>query len=270
MTILRHLFQSPSRLLIVSFMALILLGTFLLMLPAASVARPLPWIDALFTSTSAVCVTGLIVVDTGANFTVFGHIVILMLIQLGGIGIMTYSTLFLLIAGKRPGLASQTIIQDTFTHSQDRTSAAVLKDVVLFTLGIESLGVLLLFFGFLPEKGMLSALYFSIFHAVSAFCNAGFSLFSDSFIQFRGNWILMLGICFLIISGGLGFLVVSEIKQHFNLKHHVGSRLSLHSKLVLSTTALLLITGTLLILFMEWKNTLADLSVPGRVLSAFF
>jgi len=270
MEISKSLLHSPARLVIFGFAFLILTGSILLMLPVASTGHNLGFADAIFTSTSAVCVTGLTVVDTGEAFSRFGQIIILILIQAGGLGIMTVSTLFLLLAGRRPGLTGQMVIQDTFTHSMELSPLAILKEVVLFTYVIEGVGILVMFFYFLPENGVRKALFEAVFHSVSAFCNAGFSLFSESFVGYRESWTLNLVISFLIVAGGLGFLVLSELKRHFSFKPRTRTRLSLHTKLVLSTTAMLLVSGTLLILLTEWHNTLGALSVPGRFLSSFF
>jgi trk system potassium uptake protein len=270
MGISKAIVRSPARTAIVAFALLIFTGTTLLMLPAASTDKPVSCVDALFTSTSAVCVTGLTVVDTGKTYSLFGQSIIMILIQIGGLGIMTMSTLFIMLAGRRPGLAGQIVIQDTFTHSRDRHISTILKDVILFTGAIEGAGILIMFFIFLPENSAPRALFLSIFHSISAFCNAGFSVFSDSFIKYRENVLLNLIICFLIISGGIGFLVLSEIKRKFIIKHRALSRLSLHSKIVLSTTLFLILSGMVLILGMEWGNTLAPLSISGRFLAAFF
>jgi len=240
------------------------------MLPWATREGGIGFIDALFTSTSAVCVTGLTVVDTGGTFTRLGQIILLVLIQIGGLGFMTVSTLLLLIAGRRPGLSGQAVVQDTFTYSRDRTLPSIIRDVVLFTLAIEGAGTILMFFLFLHERGAESALYSSVFHTISAFCNAGFSLFPDSFLRYREDWALNLLICFLIISGGIGFPVLSDLRHGFSYKRRKWSRLNLHSKMVLSTTFLLLLSGTLLILLMEYRNTLASLSSPAKILAAFF
>jgi len=270
MGISKSIVRSPARIVIIGFALLIFIGTILLMLPVSSMHERIGFVNALFTSTSAVCVTGLVVVDTGSAFSIFGQVVILVLIQAGGLGIMTLSTLFLMLAGRRPGLTGQIVVQDTFTHSRDRRIAGILRDVVLFTCAIEGLGMVLLFFCFLPGNNVQNSLYLSIFHSISAFCNAGFSLFSDSFVSYRGNWVLNLVVCFLIVAGGLGFLVLFELKQKFSFRHSALSRLSLHSKLVLSTTAVLILAGTLLILGMEWKNTLEPLSIPNRFMGALF
>ncbi len=267
---LRRMMLSPARLSVAGFLLIILLGTVLLMLPAAAAGDRLGFVDALFTATSASCVTGLIVVDTGSAFSLFGQLVILALIQVGGLGIMTLSTLFILMAGRRPSLTGRMAIQDAFTHSQDRTPGEILWDVIRFVVVAETIGVTILFLCFLPDYPPLQAFYTALFHSVSAFCNAGFSLFSDSLSGYREHWMVNLTVCGLIITGGLGFIVLSELNRRPLLKRRTWSRLSLHSKLVLFTTALLLAAGTLLILFLEWGNTLAPLSLPNRVLAAFF
>ncbi len=270
MGISKSIVRSPARTTITGFALLILMGTILLMLPIATTGKSIGFVNALFTSTSAVCVTGLTVVDTRTAFSPFGQTVLLILIQTGGLGIMTLSTLFLMLARRRPGITGQITIQDTFTHSRERNISSILKDVVIFTMVIETAGIVLMFPSFLPGHNAQQALFLSIFHSISAFCNAGFSVFSDSLVGYRENWALNLVVCFLIVSGGLGFLVMSEIRRKFLFKRRILSRLSLHSKLVLSTTAILIVFGMFLIVVMEWHNTLSPLSVPGRFLSAFF
>jgi trk system potassium uptake protein TrkH len=240
------------------------------MLPAASASKSFEFVDALFTSTSASCVAGLVVVDISVSLSPFGQSVILLLIQIGGLGIMTFSTLFLLMAGRRPSLADRIIIQDTFTHSGERSLSSILRDVILFAFVIEGLGSVLLFFRFLPGRAVGEAVYLSVFHAVSAFCNAGFSLFTESFSGYRNDWMMNLVICILIVTGGIGFLVLSELRHKYPINRRRWSQLSLHTKMTLCTTAILLISSTLLILFMEWNNTLTQLPVHYRFLASFF
>jgi trk system potassium uptake protein TrkH len=266
----RVLFRSPARFSIFGFAALIAVGTVLLMLPAASTSRYLGFVNALFTAVSASCVTGLVVVDTGSALSRFGQLVVLGLIQAGGLGIMTMSTLFLLIGGRRPSLVGRMVIQDAFTGGGERSVPDIIRDVFLFTVVIEAVGASLLFLRFLPGRTVGEAFYFSVFHAISAFCNAGFAFFSDSFIAYRQDLTVNLVICFLIVFGGIGFLVLSELKRNFPFNRRRWSRLSLHSKLVLSVTALLLICSSLLISLMEWHNTVASLPVSGRFLAGFF
>jgi len=266
----RILFRSPARFSIFGFASLIAVGTALLMLPAAAASGKLGFVDALFTAVSASCVTGLVVVDTGTALSRFGQIVILGLIQAGGLGIMTLSTLFLLLGGRRPSLVGRMVIQDAFTGGGERRVPDIIRDVFLFTLVIEGIGALLLFLRFLPGRTAGQAVYYAIFHAVSAFCNAGFAFFSDSFISFREDLTVNLVLCFLIVCGGIGFLVLSELKRNFPYNRRRWSRLSLHTKLVLTVTAILLLVSTLLITLMEWQNTAASLPVPGRFLAGFF
>lgn len=266
----RWLLRSPARFSVVAFLLLIGVGTLMLSLPVSSTGKRIGLIDALFTATSAGCVTGLVVLDTGKEFSLFGQGVILLLLQVGGLGIMTLSTLFLLMAGRRPSLAGRLVIKDALTDGEERSLPSLLRDVVLFTVIIEGMGAVLMFPRFLPGRSALQAAYLAMFHSVSAFCNAGFSLFQDSFISYRGDWPLNLTLCFLIISGGIGFLVLSELKRRRPFKRRSWARLSLHSKIVLSTTAILLVGGTLLILLMEWNDTLKGLSLPDRILAAFF
>lgn len=262
--------SSPGRLSVLAFVVLILLGTSLLVLPAASCREPLSFVDALFTATSASCVTGLIVVDTGKDLTLFGQLIVFGLIQVGGLGILTLSTVFLLLRGRRPTMAGRLTVQDSFTHSGDRNLGRLLLNIICFTLIIEAIGAGLLLAGFINGRGFAEALYLAIFHAVSAFCNAGFSLFSDSLMSYRTDPLVNLTVCFLIISGGIGFLVVAEIKKNFCFSRSIWSRLSLHSKLALSSAFFLIASGTLLFLIMEYDNTLSGLTFFKKVLASLF
>lgn len=264
------LFQSPARMSITGFLVLILTGALLLMQPAASTGKPVGFIDALFTATSAGCVTGLSVMDIGSRLTPFGQSVLLMLIQLGGLGIMTVSVLFILSAGKRAGLGGRIVIQDTFTHSGEQNPAHILREVFKFTFICEGIGALLLFFRFFPANSFAEASSLAVFHAVSAFCNAGFALFPDSLTVYRGDPAINLVISLLIICGGSGFLFLSEILRKSSWRTGGWARLSLHSKLVLSSTLTLLLLGFLVIAGMEWHNTLSTLPVHERLLAAFF
>ncbi len=265
----RTVLKSPARIAIFGFAAVILVGALLLMLPAASTA-PVGFINALFTATSATCVTGLAVLDTGHELTRWGQVVVLCLIQVGGLGIMTISTLLLMVAGKRPSLIGRVVLYDTLTHSGERSVGSLLKDVALFTLAIEGLGAVVMFTQFLPGRTKAEAVYLSVFHSISAFCNAGFSTFSDSFSAYQENVPMNLVACFLIVSGGIGFLVLSEIRQRLAFRRRLLSRLSLHSKLVLSSTAILLLTSTVLIVLMEWHNTLGPFAPFKKCLVGFF
>ncbi len=248
----------------------IMVGTFLLMLPVSVKGESIGFVNALFTATSAASVTGLNVVDTGAAFSLFGQIVILVLVQVGGLGIMTLSTMLMIMAGIRPGMTSRTVVQDTFNLEGMIDFRSILKDVIIFTFVIEGIGASLLFFYFFPRGSFAEAIYFSIFHSICAFCNAGFALFSDSFIKYQGVWGFNIIICILIILGGIGFLVLSELRRKRPLNRRGLSRLSLHSKIAISVTVILLVSGTILITAMEWNNTLSHLPLPKKLLAGFF
>lgn len=266
----RWFLEYPGRASVLGFALLILAGAGLLMLPAATTGVALSPVDALFTATSAACVTGLTVRDTGADFTPLGQGVILLLIQTGGLGIMTVSILFLLAAGARPGLMERTVIRQNFTHRPQLNPTDILRGVLLLTFGIEMIGALLLFPAFWPDFPAPQALYQAGFHSVSAFCNAGFSLFSDSLSRYRDDPLVNLVVCGLVVSGGIGFLVLVEGGKALRHQHRRWERLSLHAKMVLSTTLVFLLGGFVLVLALEWRHTLAELSLPRKLLAATF
>jgi trk system potassium uptake protein TrkH len=259
----------PERTLILSFLIIILIGTFLLSLPYAARAKSASFIDALFTATSAVCVTGLIVVDTGSFYSQFGQVVILILIQVGGLGIMTFSVFFYLLLGRSIGFRDRRIIQDTFSQSPIRNISVLLKSVFLYTIVIECVGALFLLIGWRDHFPPMTALYFSLFHAISAFCNAGFSLFADSFVGFQGNILLNISVTSLIILGGIGFIVLREMAEG-RLRGNPPLRISLHSKVVLTTTAALIVLGTCFIFFIERDNSLLKFPLGEQILISYF
>lgn len=266
----RWLLEFPARASVLGFAALILVGAALLMLPAASAGPPVSATDALFTATSAACVTGLIVLDTGSDFTGFGQGVILCLIQTGGLGIMTLSILFLVVAGARPGLMERMVIRQNFSPSDQVNPVDILRVVLILTLGIEAVGAALLFPVFLRDFSAPMALYQAGFHAVSAFCNAGFSLFSDSLSGYRDDPVVNLVVCGLIVSGGIGFLVLLEIGKALRRKRRRWERLSLHAKMSIAATAFLLVGAFVLVLLLEWRHTLAGLPLHRKLLAAAF
>jgi len=226
---------------------MIVIGTLLLWMPWSSQdGKPLPLIDSIFTATSAVCVTGLIVRDTQAHFTTFGEVVILILLQAGGIGILTYTTLFAVLMGRRIRYKNLNLFRDTFGSQPERSIADLLKWIIIFTFAIEFIGAILLLPSFLRDASTLKAIYLSVFHSVSAFCNAGFSLFSDSFMAYRGDWLLNFVICSLIIIGGIGFPVIADIFENRKL-----SKLSHHSRLVIRISLWLIVIGWALIYLFE-------------------
>lgn len=262
--------RSPTRIVVISYLMLILAGSLILMLPQATVSGHIDLVDAMFTASSAVCVTGLIVSDTASTFSIFGQSTIMILIQIGGIGIMALSTLFMMTLGRRVGLTGKMIMRETYSLEQGKDILAILKDILFFTLAIELVGALLFFCRFCQTMSTGQAVFNSIFHAVSAFCNAGFCLFQNSFTGYRGDWVVMLTVCFLIILGGIGFFVLSEIRSKFALRGRSWSFFSLHTKLVLSSTILLLTFSTLFFILLEWENFPSEMVLAEKALSAFF
>lgn len=261
---------NPPVTLMLSFLLVIFIGTILLMLPVASTQnRVTPFVDALFTSTSATCVTGLIVFDIGKYFSQFGQIVILLLIQIGGLGIMTVSTAFALLMGRNIDLKLKNVMNQTVGGTNRINLAQLLKNIVIVTVTIEFIGALLLFTKFYTNHSLDRAIYLSVFHSVSAFCNAGFSLFSDNLAGYRDNAMVSLTIPFLIILGGLGFTVIIDLSRYFFKREKV-KRLSLHSKIVLVTSAVLIVGGMIAFFVMEYYGTMKGFGIHQRLLSSFF
>ncbi len=267
-----HEFLTPFRLTVLSFLLAIIAGACLLKLPFATVGH-ISWIDCLFTSTSAVCVTGLIVVDTATKFTRFGQVVIITLIQFGGLGIMTLSTFFLVFLRGRVSFTNIKVMKDTFTSGGDVDIYGLLKLIVVFTLSVEAVGSSLLFLRFSKIYPAGTALFHSIFQSVSAFCNAGFSTFSDNLMSFRGDVLVNIVMAGLVIIGGIGFLVVWEVRRcvrRFIRREKRVRVLSLHTKLVLIVTAALVVFGTVVFAAIEWNILLTDLPWYEKILAAFF
>jgi len=259
----------PASLLLMSFLAAIVLGTALLLLPAATVSHQIKLIDALFTATSAVCVTGLIVVDTGSYFTFFGQLVILILIQIGGLGIMTVTVMLFQLIGKRIFFHHRSALQEVFSHTPRSDIYHLLRSIFVFTALAEIVGTLLLFFHWLPDHHPAMALYLALFHSVSAFCNAGFSLFAASFTADSASLPLNTVICGLIVLGGLGFPVVFELYRRRRPATGGRMRLSVHTKTVMITSALLIAAGAVILLLSEIR-TQAHMGMGERLLVAVF
>ena len=262
---------SPAHFILLSFGSAILVGTGLLLLPKSTVISLTP-LDALFTATSAVCVTGLIVVDTATAFTRNGQIIILGLIQIGGLGIMTVTAFFSLLVGQRMSGKEQVLLGDMLNTDRLAKLGSVLKTVFLTTVGIEACGALLLYFIWQGDFPQRQAVYFSIFHAVSAFCNAGFSTFPDSLVQFAGHVRINLIVCTLILLGGIGFGTLSNLAAFVPKKSSQGTaaHLSLQTKLILIMTILLLTSGTLLFFVLEYHSTLGQAPLSEKLLGALF
>ena len=261
---------NPAQILVLGFASVILVGSFLLNLPIASKdGQSIGFINAFFTSTSAVCVTGLVVVDTATHWTIFGQTVILILIQVGGLGFMTMATLFALIFGKRITLRERLVMQEALNQLNISGLVRLTQYILITTIIIEGFGAMLLSIKFIPIYGVWTGIGMSIFHAVSAFCNAGFDLIGGfrSLTPFVNDVLVNIVMWVLIITGGLGYTVVLEIFQKRKF-----ARFSLHSKLVLLITFTLLALGFVTILVLEYNNpdTMGGLPIKGKLLSAIF
>jgi trk system potassium uptake protein TrkH len=266
-----RLLRQPAWMSIMSFGLLIAAGTMLLMLPWSTVGPPLGVVDALFMSTSASCVTGLSVMNIGQQLTLFGQLVILILIQFGGLGMLTIGTLLLMMMKGRPTLSGQALIKDTFTYGEGKhTAASVLKAILITAMSIEAAGALCLYLKTAPVQGWGPSAYPALFHAVSAFCNAGFSIYPDSFVGFREDWFVNGVLGALIVIGGIGFVVIADVKHCLMDRRATHRRLSLHSRVALTASASLILSGAAAILLMEWGNTLAPLSPFDRIVAALF
>lgn len=259
---------NPSQILILGFLSFILIGAMLLMLPFSTTNGISP-VDAIFTATSAVCVTGLIVKDTPNDFTNFGQLVIMFLIQIGGLGYMTSATIISLLIGKRIGLGERLIMKESLNVISLEGVVRFTKTVLLTTLFFESIGALFLSLRFMADYEPSKAIYYGIFHSISAFNNAGFSLFSDNLIGYRGDIVVNFVISSLIIIGGIGFIVISEV---YNFSKSRAFRLSVHTKIVLVTTAVLISLGAILIFIFEYSNpnTFQSMTLKEKVLSSYF
>jgi trk system potassium uptake protein TrkH len=265
---------TPPQVLVLGFAAIIFIGTFLLMLPIASNdGRPLQFIDAFFTATSATCVTGLIVVDTGLHFSIFGQIVIILLIQIGGLGFMSMATLIAFVLRKRITLKERLLLQEALNHGSMEGIVRLFRKVLLYALTIEGIGAVLFTIRWSFDLGFPKALYLGIWQAISFFNNAGFDLFGpitgpfSSLTSYADDFLTNLVSMALIILGGIGFIVMSDL-----IDYHKTKRLSLHSKVVISMTSFLIIFGAVVIFIFEYTNirTLGSLQFGGKILASFF
>ncbi|AHF06340.1 TrkH family potassium uptake protein [Desulfitobacterium metallireducens] len=260
---------TPPRVLVIGFAIVILLGALILTLPVATVdGQGLKFLNALFTATSAVCVTGLIVVDTGTTFTLFGQLVILSLIQIGGLGFMTFATFFAIILGRKVTLKERLLLQEALNQVSLEGVVRLAKYVLQVTFAIEAAGALILAVRWSFDMSWTKAIYYGIFHAVSSFNNAGFDLFGEysSITRYVGDPIVNITIMLLIIFGGLGFTVLSDLYMH------KGKKMMLHTKMVLSMTGILIFAGAILIFLIEFSNpkTLGSLDPMAKILSSLF
>ncbi|MCB0654279.1 MAG: hypothetical protein KDC85_23570, partial [Saprospiraceae bacterium] len=278
-----HEYLNPAQLFIASFISIILIGAFLLILPKATYSG-ISFIDALFTSTSAVCVTGLIVVDTGSYFTEFGQWVVILLIQAGGIGIMTFTSYFSYFFRGGSSYENQLLLKDMANLEKAGEVFSTLKKIILLTFIIETIGAGVVFLS-LEESPITSTsekVFFSIFHSVSAFCNAGFSTLENSLFEpgYRFLYPLHITIAILFIIGGIGFPIAFNFFKYLKHifyrqilrveNHYLPWIININTRIVLATTSILLLSGTALFYFFEYNNTLAEHRGVGKLATAFF
>lgn len=265
----------PSQIMVIGFGALIVFGALILNLPISTQSgERVGFLNALFTSTSAVCVTGLIVVDTSTYWNEFGQLIIITLIQIGGLGFMTIATMFSLLTRKKINLRERLLIQESLNQRNLSGLVKLTRYIIVMTFVIEGIGALLLSMVFIPKLGVVRGIWYSLFHSISAFCNAGFDLMSpitgreySSLTYFVDSSLVNLVVCGLIILGGIGFPVLLDI---INNKKY--SKLNIHSKIVLNTTVILIVIGFLFIFIAEFNNkgTLGTLNIKDKVLSSIF
>ncbi|KON83692.1 Ktr system potassium transporter B [Rossellomorea marisflavi] len=257
---------SPPQLLVAVFAFFIMVGMVLLKLPI-STTEPITWLEALFTTTSAMTVTGLAVVDTGSVYTVFGQIVVMCLIQLGGLGIMSFAVLIVMMLGKKIGFKERLLLQQSLNQTSVGGVIMLVRYLFTFSLLVEGIGMVFLATQWVPRYGWEQGLYYSLFHSVSAFNNAGFGLWSDSMMQFVGNPVINFTLSFLFIIGGVGFTVLVDA-----WKSRAFRKLSLHSKIMILGTLMINVAATLIIFILEYNNpgTLGHLSLGDKGLASYF
>ncbi len=270
-----------TQMIALGFVILILTGSVLLSLPIASAdGRATPYIDALFTATTSSCVTGLVTVVTGQHWSLFGQAVILIMIQMGGLGVVSFTTLLLMIAGKRIQLKQRMLIQEAYGFDTLTGMVRMVRKMFLGTLIVEAIGAVLYMFVYIPRYGLLRGIWVAVFTAVSAFCNAGMDLMgADSMISYVSHPLMNLVTMALIVIGGLGFFVWWDLlaaarrvfHQKMSLRQSV-RRMSLHSKLVLCVTAALIFGGGLMFFILEYNNpaTMGNLSLGGKIWASIF
>lgn len=251
-----------------SFLVVILIGATLLSLPIASVdGNSVGFVNSFFTASSATAVTGLVVANTATQWTMFGKVVIITLIQIGGLGTITLFSIATVLLGRKISLQQRLLVKEQLNITSMSGIVKWVIYVTKITFLIEFTGALLLSFSLIPKYGFITGVWYSIFHAISAFCNAGFDLFGDSIVSYSGDIYINMIICGLVIMGGLGFLVYMDIYNSRNFRN-----LKMHSKVVISVSALLLIIGTVATLLIEYNNSLSigDFGFGHKVLASFF
>lgn len=271
-------FFNPVRITVTSFLLLIFIGVALLSLPfSVSGAERLGFVNALFISTSAVCVTGLSPIDISREFSIFGQIVVLILVQIGGLGLMTFTTVAYYFIGWRLPIINRVIIETTFHHKPTNQLKKLIKRILIFTFGFELIGFFALFLYWLGVQRFESAgqtAWFALFHSVAAFTNAGFSLFSDNLIGFKHDFFVQFVITTLTICGGIGFLVAFELEEYIRRKFFAPKQssfvLSVQTKLALVTTFALIVVGTVLIFVLERSGAFAGFSTADALMNSYF
>lgn len=267
---------NPSAVMAISFLVIILLGSLLLIMPKCTVPEVnLRWIDSLFTATSAVCVTGLVPIDVASTFTFSGQLIIILLIQIGGLGVMTLTSFFALFFMGEISVNNQMVVKDLVSSDSLSSIWSTLKNIIAFTFALEAAGAILIWIDIHGELGMAfeDEVFFSLFHAVSAFCNAGFSNFAQGLgnpLILDRDFLIFWVIAFLIISGGIGYPVLVELRNA--LKRRIGHshNFSVNTRIVLITTAILIFGGAALLAIFEWNSTFAGRGVFWKMTQAFF
>ncbi len=260
--------KNPYMVFVIAFVVIIFLGAILLNLPIANNnGKSIGFVDALFTSTSAMCVTGLTVVNTSEYWTPFGKIVILILIQMGGLGVMTMSAMISFFLGKKITLQTRVFIMEERNVDELQGVVRLTKSILLYTFFIEFIGAVFLSFVFIKDYGIGKGIAFSVFHSISAFCNAGFDITGNSMMDYVNNPMITFTISLLVIIGGIGYFVFWDIYDSKGFR-----KLSLHSKLVLIITGILLVLGFVFVLVLEYNNTntLGNLSLSGKIQASIF
>ncbi|AYV68958.1 Ktr system potassium transporter B [Niallia circulans] len=257
---------NPPQILIFVFLAFTLLGTMLLKMPLATTGT-ITWTDALFTSTSAMTVTGLAVIDTGGSFTLFGEIVILCLIQVGGLGIMTFAVLIFMTLGRKIGFKERLLIQQALGQTSIGGIIKLAKQLFLFSITLETIAAVLLAIRWIPEMGWQKGVYAAIFHSISSFNNAGFSIWPDNLSRYVADPVVNIVISLLFIIGGIGFTVIFDLWKKSEFK-----KLTLHTKIMVVGTIVINVVAVLLVFGFEYDNpqTLGDLSWSGKIQAAYF
>lgn len=263
---------SKTQTIALGFFVIILIGTLLLMLPISTKSgESIGFHNALFTATSATCVTGLIIADTFRTWSYFGQVIIITLIQIGGLGFITLGVFLTVFLRQRVGLRERNLVQESLNAMQLSGAVRLVKKAVAYTLLTEGIGAVVLTIRFIPEFGVIKGIWYGIFHSISAFCNAGFDLMGEkapysSLVNYYDDITINITVMMLIIIGGIGFIVLDDVFKH---KFHV-KKYMLHTKIVLFLTCILILAGAVLFFLFERDNLLKDMSVKGQILSSLF